>query len=94
MSDEIADDRRVQPIAVDNGAPIISFENFAALGHNQGRYAISLTVGIPVSMSDGSVPTVHRVVAHLYADARALQTLRDAIDKCFVLSADAKGKAQ
>ena len=75
MSEKIADDSSVRPVAVDNGAPIISFENFAAIGHNQGRYAISLTVGIPTPMTDGSVPTTHHVVAHLYADANSLQKL-------------------
>lgn len=93
MSDEIPGESRVRPVAVDNGAPILSFDGFASVGHRGGMFTISLTLGIPTVMSDGTVPPIHHVVAHLYGDASALQKLRQAVDNCLMLGVETQGQA-
>lgn len=93
MSDEISRNGRVEPIAVDNGAPILTFDGFSTVGHRQGNFSISLTLGIPTGLSDGTVPVVHHIVAHLYGDANSLQKIRQAIDNCLILSAETHGQA-
>ena len=72
--------------------PIAYFEGTAAIGHMNGIYTVGLTVGRPITFSDGGVPLIITSVAMLKGNRQALEALRSAIDGALLLGAKAEGE--
>lgn len=73
-------------------APILYFEGVAALGHVNGICSLVLTVGRPVPVSDGNVPTIFTTVGILKGNREALLNLKDTVEKALLLAEQPAGQ--